>query len=101
MTVCAHGQAWDGWKTDGYPSYSLISRRYLSRTLTCSQYLRSYLIRKGYPEERVGVVKLGINTTRYGYTTELERKHIKTNYLRLSERTLVSPSSQQYMCSNS
>lgn len=56
-----HNEAYDGWKTGGYPSYSLLSRRYLDRTLTCSRHLRSWLIERGYEASRVAVVKLGVD----------------------------------------
>lgn len=57
-----HNEAYDGWKSGGYPSYSLISQRYLARTLVCSSYLRQYLINAGHSNpSRIGIVKLGID----------------------------------------
>ncbi|SCV68129.1 BQ2448_250 [Microbotryum intermedium] len=88
-----HNEAYDGWKTDGFPSYSLINQRYLSRTLTCSEYLRDWLIARGYPAERVGVAKLGINTARFVLTNESTKSTIRSEVLDVPPRTFVLSSS--------
>jgi glycosyltransferase involved in cell wall biosynthesis len=88
-----HNESFDGWKTDGFPSFALISRRYLARTLTCSEHLRKWLIQRGYPPGSVGVAKLGINITRFPYTTEEQRRLIKSEVLGFESTTLVLASS--------
>lgn len=48
------------WKAGGYPRYSIINQRHLDHTVTCSQYLKDWLVERGHTEERIGVVKLGL-----------------------------------------
>jgi len=88
-----HNESFDGWKTDGFPSFALINQRYLSRTLTCSSYLRDWLIARDYPADRVGVAKLGINISRFDPTTESEREMIKDTVFELPKTTLILASS--------
>ncbi|SGY50981.1 BQ5605_C001g00946 [Microbotryum silenes-dioicae] len=84
-----HNEAYDGWKSGGYPQYSTILRRHLARTITCSHYLRDYLIARGHAPERVGVVKLGIEMERFFPVTLRERNNAKATFLHLPSATVV------------
>ena len=88
-----HNEAYDGWKTYGFPSFALVNQRYLSRTLTCSNYLRTFLIDKGYPAHRIGVAKLGINISRFADVKDSTRVQIKNSVLGINSSTLVLSSS--------
>lgn len=55
----------------------------------CPDHLRTYLASKGYPEDRIGVVKLGINTTRFSDPGAEERIRIRSEVLGVSDDTLV------------
>lgn len=84
-----HNENNDGWKNEGFPSLSLASRRYLDRTIVCSHHLKDFMVRRGYPAERLGVVKLGINVTRFAPVTDVERSFIKKSVLNVTEDTIV------------
>ncbi|BGP14400.1 hypothetical protein JCM10213v2_002347 [Rhodosporidiobolus nylandii] len=85
-----HNEAYDGWKSGGYPRYSIISQRYLARTLTCSHYLKSWLLENGYVEpSRIGVVKLGIEASNFVPPTPSERDAAKASVLGLDPDTTV------------
>lgn len=88
-----YNEAYDGWKTNGFPAFSVISRRYLSRTITCSEHLRQWLIERGGHAERIGVVKLGINTTHFPFTDDHKRQRAKGAILGLNSSVLVLASS--------
>lgn len=59
-----HNEAYDGWKSGGYPTYSVIHQRYLDRSLACSYHLRDWLVERGHSSDRLGVVKLGVDLNR-------------------------------------
>lgn len=84
-----HNEAYDGWKTAGYPQYSLIYRRYLARTIASSEYLRDWLVERGYDKRRIGIAKLGLDTTMYQEVHPLVRKVAKRQELDVDEDTLV------------
>ncbi|GAA5991934.1 hypothetical protein JCM5350_005825 [Sporobolomyces pararoseus] len=85
-----HNEAYDGWKSGGYPRYSLIFQRYLSRTITCSHYLKQWLLGKGHLDaSRIGVVKLGIETSHFVPATPAARNQAKANLLSLEPETIV------------
>lgn len=88
FTTTATLQAYDRWKWDGFPSLSLASRRYLHRTITCSQHLKDFMIERGYPADRIGVVKLGINTTEFDVIQEEDRQRVKS-MLNVSSDTII------------
>ncbi|GAA5869466.1 hypothetical protein JCM16303_000480 [Sporobolomyces ruberrimus] len=85
-----HNEAYDGWKSGGYPRYSLIFQRYLSRTITCSHYLKQWLLEKGHLDaSRIGVVKLGIETTHFVPPSPAARNQAKSTLLSLEPETIV------------
>ncbi|KAK4058434.1 hypothetical protein OIO90_000593 [Microbotryomycetes sp. JL221] len=85
-----HNEAYDGWKSGGYPRYSLISQRYLARTITCSHYLKQWLLDRGHLDEsRIGVVKLGIDMPAYEPIQEEARRARKAELLGLDPETVV------------
>ncbi|GAA6000357.1 hypothetical protein JCM10207_007977 [Rhodosporidiobolus poonsookiae] len=85
-----HNEAYDGWKSGGYPRYSIISQRYLARTLTCSHYLKGWLLENGYVDpNRIGVVKLGIEASAFVPPTPAERNAAKASILGLEPDTTV------------
>ncbi|KAM0788450.1 hypothetical protein ACM66B_001584 [Microbotryomycetes sp. NB124-2] len=85
-----HNEAYDGWKSGGYPRYSLISQRYLARTITCSNYLKLWLLERGHVDEsRIGVVKLGIDMPEFSVTEEAEKRQQKFDMLGLDPETVV------------
>jgi glycosyltransferase involved in cell wall biosynthesis len=84
-----HNEGFDGWKNNGFPTFALISRRYLARTLTCSNYLRDWLIAHDFPAEKVGVAKLGIDVNRYDLVSPQQRSQAKRDVLRVDPSTFV------------
>ena len=84
-----HNEAYDGWKTGGYPSFSLATRRHLDRTITCSYYLRQWLIDRGYDGDRIAVVKLGMDRNAFGAPTASEKSAAKSTLLGLDSETPV------------
>ncbi|GAA5833949.1 hypothetical protein JCM11251_003572 [Rhodosporidiobolus azoricus] len=85
-----HNEAYDGWKSGGYPRYSIISQRYLARTITCSHYLKSWLLENGYVDpSRIGVVKLGIEANQFVPPTPAQRNAAKAAVLGLEPETTV------------
>ncbi|GAA5858500.1 hypothetical protein JCM8547_007334 [Rhodosporidiobolus lusitaniae] len=85
-----HNEAYDGWKSGGYPRYSIINQRYLARTITCSHYLKTWLLTHGYLEaSRIGVVKLGIEASEFVPPTVSERNAAKMAVLGLEPDTTV------------
>ncbi|KAK4051793.1 hypothetical protein OIV83_002497 [Microbotryomycetes sp. JL201] len=85
-----HNEAYDGWKSGGYPRFSIISQRYLARTITCSNYLKQWLLARGHLDEsRIGVVKLGIDMSEFRVTREAERLQQKSDLLGLDADTVV------------
>ncbi|GAA6009225.1 hypothetical protein JCM11491_004235 [Sporobolomyces phaffii] len=85
-----HNEAYDGWKSGGYPRYSLIFQRYLARTITCSHYLRQWLVEQGHLDAaRIGVVKLGIEASHFTPATPAARDHAKSTLLGLEPDTVV------------
>ncbi|GAA5991359.1 hypothetical protein JCM11641_007562 [Rhodosporidiobolus odoratus] len=85
-----HNEAYDGWKSGGYPRYSIISQRYLARTLTCSHYLKSWLLENGHVDaSRIGVVKLGIEASQFIPPTAAERNAAKALVLDVEPDTIV------------
>lgn len=76
-----HNEAYDGWKSGGYPNYSVISQRYLARTITCSSYLRDWAIEKGHNPDRIGVVKLGIEISDFHPVNETVKISAKEELL--------------------
>lgn len=88
-----HNEAFDGWKFDGFPSLSLASRRYLDRTVVCSDHLKDFMAERGYPANRLGVVKLGTNVTKLEPITDVQRDFVKTHLLNVTINTIVLASS--------
>ncbi|KAM0753586.1 UDP-Glycosyltransferase/glycogen phosphorylase [Meredithblackwellia eburnea MCA 4105] len=84
-----HNEAYDGWKSGGYPQYSVIMQRYIARTVTCSHYLKEWLIERGHDASRIGVVKLGIEIADFSPVTERQRAAAKEQLLDLEPETLV------------
>ncbi|GAA5985369.1 hypothetical protein JCM10908_006949 [Rhodotorula pacifica] len=85
-----HNEAYDGWKSGGYPTYSLLSQRYLSRTITCSSYLRNWLIDRGhFRPGSIGVVKLGIEVSDFSPVDKTKRAKAKKDLLSLDAKTVV------------
>lgn len=84
-----HNEAYDGWKSGGYPTYSIISQRYLARTITCSAYLRRWAIERGHTGDRIGVVKLGIELDDFTPTTPVARAGAKATLLGVTADTIV------------
>lgn len=85
-----HNEAYDGWKSGGYPTYSLLSQRYLSRTITCSSYLRDWLIDRGHSRPgSIGVVKLGIEVSDFSPVDKVARAKAKQDLLNLDSETVV------------
>ncbi|KAM0748611.1 UDP-Glycosyltransferase/glycogen phosphorylase [Meredithblackwellia eburnea MCA 4105] len=84
-----HNEAYDGWKSGGYPQYSVIMQRYVARTVTCSEYLKQWLIDRGHDAGRIGVVKLGIEISDFSPVTEVQRAEAKERLLDLEPETLV------------
>lgn len=84
-----HNEAYDGWKSGGYPEYSIISQRYLARTITCSEYLKTWLVDRGHNASRIGVVKLGIELRDFSPVRELDRINAKEQLLDLVPEALV------------
>ncbi|GAA5985541.1 hypothetical protein JCM10908_007018 [Rhodotorula pacifica] len=85
-----HNEAYDGWKSGGYPQYSLLSQRYLSRSITCSHYLRNWLIERGHANaQAIGVVKLGIEVSDFTPVEEADRVIAKKNLLGVGPDTVV------------
>ncbi|SGY17708.1 BQ5605_C015g07867 [Microbotryum silenes-dioicae] len=84
-----HNEAYDGWKSGGYPTLSVITQRFLSRTVTCSSYLRDWLIARGHDAGSIGVVKLGIQVGDFVPATPSERAAAKRDALEIDPRTTV------------
>ncbi|GAA6059301.1 hypothetical protein JCM10212_005881 [Sporobolomyces blumeae] len=85
-----HNEAYDGWKSGGYPRYSLIHQRYLARTITCSHYLKSWLLANGHLDaSRIGVVKLGIEASHFEPSSPSVRDHAKETLLEVEPSTFV------------
>lgn len=85
-----HNEAYDGWKSGGYPTYSIMSQRYLDRTITCSHHLREWMIERGHEPDRVGVVKLGVDLEENSLTTDAETKMLlKDDLYSVTEDTVV------------
>ncbi|KPV73364.1 glycosyltransferase family 4 protein [Rhodotorula graminis WP1] len=85
-----HNEAYDGWKSGGYPTFSLISQRFLSRTVTCSWYLRDWLIQRGHTNpDAIGVVKLGIEVADFAPANATTRALAKRDLLDVPESTVV------------
>ncbi|GAA6009920.1 hypothetical protein JCM10207_002158 [Rhodosporidiobolus poonsookiae] len=85
-----HNEAYDGWKSGGYPTFSLITQRYLSRTVTCSSYLRDWLIERGHQSpESIGVVKLGIEVDDFRPNNATMKTMAKKDLLNVSPETTV------------
>ncbi|BGP38460.1 hypothetical protein JCM10450v2_002408 [Rhodotorula kratochvilovae] len=85
-----HNEAYDGWKSGGYPRYSIIAQRYLARTITCSHYLRGWLLENGHLDpSRIGVVKLGIEASQFTPATPAERNAAKASILGVEPETFV------------
>lgn len=85
-----HNEAYDGWKSGGYPRYSIIHQRYLARTLTCSQYLKDWLHEHGhYNPARVSVVKLGVDKAKFNAVSSTGRADAKSRLLGLEPSTIV------------
>ncbi|GJN87257.1 hypothetical protein Rhopal_000205-T1 [Rhodotorula paludigena] len=85
-----HNEAYDGWKAGGYPRYSVISQRYLARTITCSHYLKHWLLENGHLDaNRIGVVKLGIEASQFVPATPAQRTAAKTGLLGVEADTFV------------
>ncbi|POY75525.1 hypothetical protein BMF94_1428 [Rhodotorula taiwanensis] len=85
-----HNEAYNGWKSGGYPTYSLLSQRYLSRTITCSSYLRDWLIARGHANPAsIGVVKLGIEVSDFSPASEAHKAEKKKQLLGVGPETTV------------
>lgn len=85
-----HNEAYDGWKSGGYPRYSIIQQRYLARTITCSFYLRNWLLDHGHLDpSRIGVVKLGVDIGSFKAPSHRERNSAKAELLQLEPETTV------------
>ena len=84
-----HNEAYDGWKSGGYPAFSLASRRYLDRTVTCSHYLRNWLIERGHDQSRLGVVKLGFDKSEFVPIDPVGRLIAKKKLLAVPTDTIV------------
>ena len=91
LTLQVHNEAWDGWKTDGFPSYSTHHQRYISRVLTASAHCTRFMIGRGYPADRIATVPLGINISRFEVTDAETRREAKRRLLGLDDpdRTFV------------
>ncbi|BGP68917.1 hypothetical protein NBRC10513v2_002253 [Rhodotorula toruloides] len=85
-----HNESYDNWKSAGYPRYSIISQRYLARTITCSYHLKNWLLDNGHLDpDRIGVVKLGIETSKFVPATPAQRSAAKADLLQVEPETLV------------
>ncbi|GAA5858132.1 hypothetical protein JCM8547_005665 [Rhodosporidiobolus lusitaniae] len=85
-----HNEAYDGWKSGGYPTFSLITQRFLSRTITCSSYLRDWLIERGHrAPDAIGVVKLGIEVDDFAPNNVSMKALAKKDLLNVSPKTTV------------
>ncbi|KAG0664992.1 hypothetical protein C6P46_000618 [Rhodotorula mucilaginosa] len=85
-----HNEAYDGWKMGGYPRYSVLVQRYLARTLTCSQYMKDWLLERGHLDaDRIGVVKLGIEASHFVPATPSRRHAMKETLLGVDPETVV------------
>ncbi|KAK4699169.1 hypothetical protein P7C70_g7096, partial [Phenoliferia sp. Uapishka_3] len=84
-----HNEAYDGWKSGGYPTYSIISQRYLARTITCSNYLKAWLTTRGHSSSRIGVVKLGIEISDFYPVREKDRSDAKADLFSVEPDTLI------------
>ncbi|GAA5886968.1 hypothetical protein JCM6882_009401 [Rhodosporidiobolus microsporus] len=85
-----HNEAYDGWKSGGYPTFSLITQRFLSRTITCSSYLRDWLIERGHRSpDSIGVVKLGIEVADFTPNNASMKAEAKKDLLNVSPSTVV------------
>lgn len=85
-----HNESYDGWKSGGYPTYSIMAQRFLARTITCSHYLKNWLLEHGHLDtDRIGVVKLGIEAAHFVPATPSRRNALKESLLGLDPGTLV------------
>jgi len=85
-----HNEAYDGWKSGGYPTFSVITQRYLSRTITCSSYLRDWLLERGHVSpQSIGVVKLGIEVSDFSPNNASMKAMAKKDLLNVSPSTTV------------
>ncbi|GAA5869501.1 hypothetical protein JCM16303_000492 [Sporobolomyces ruberrimus] len=85
-----HNEAYDGWKSGGYPTFSVITQRYLSRTITCSSYLRDWLLQRGHVSpESIGVVKLGIEVSDFSPNNASMKAMAKKDLLNVEPSTTV------------
>jgi glycosyltransferase involved in cell wall biosynthesis len=74
----------------GYPRYSVLVQRYLARTLTCSQYMKDWLLERGHLDaDRIGVVKLGIEASHFVPATPSRRHAMKETLLGVDPETVV------------
>lgn len=72
-----HIQSYDTWKSGGYPTFSVISQRYLWRTLCASEEVRQWAISRGHQAKRLGVVRLGIDFQSYDQPSPEEKMRAK------------------------
>lgn len=85
-----HNEAYDGWKSGGYPTYSVIHQRYIDHTITCSFHLRQWMIERGHVSDRIGVVKLGVDLKQLSATRDTEdRDSLRDIYFGVDDRTTV------------
>lgn len=88
-TQYIHNEAYDGWKSGGYPIYSIISQRYLSRTITASWWLRNWAIERGHDPDRIGVARMGVALERFVPVTEEARNLAKRKMLGVGPEVTV------------
>ena len=85
-----HNEAYDGWKSGGYPTYSLLHQRYIDHTITCSYHLRRWLAGRGQDQSRVGVVKLGVDLQKLSASmASMQKLAIRKNQLKASKDTTI------------
>ncbi|GAA5865674.1 hypothetical protein JCM3774_004960 [Rhodotorula dairenensis] len=85
-----HNEAYDNWKSGGYPRYSVLAQRYLARTITCSHYLKAWLLERGHLNaDRIGVVKLGIEASEFAPPAPSRRHAMKETLLGVDPETVV------------
>lgn len=67
-----------------------MTQRFLARTITCSNYLKDWLLERGHLNaDRIGVVKLGIEASHFAPATPSHRNAMKESVLGVEPNTIV------------
>lgn len=65
-------------------------QRFLARTITCSHYLKAWLLERGHLDaDRIGVVKLGIEASQFAPPAPSRRHALKESLLGVDPETVV------------